>query len=339
MSNRNLIYKNKLVFIAPNLKIKELMDKEINSPRTQELIKLGGMPGVLEDDVCTLNVADYLTIIPNRITHRILSFKWDGMELKGEIELSESESKELFELSMESKDIGYFMARVLIERNNRDILDIQLITFDFYPLRWDIKITDSYFKDICEKLFTTSTNDAKIPHPISLLNRIDKKYTNWISLEKSYEDLCKINGDPLKGTRHTSKYKILSSLFNSLNYFQVEGLREVIDVFPHDVMDNDWYIEEIEAALDTKLFEAQRMDILNLGNKYGISGRQGGKTFVYYIRLALSEGDPLNMLVTENFADLKMFFKIWSKLKTHGFITRDLNPKYLNVRELDFDLL
>ena len=50
-------------------------------------------------------------------------------------------------------------------------------------------------------------------------------------------------------------------------------------------------IPKIEKALDIKLYDSQIEDLINNNNTY--CGRRSGKTTIYMVKLALSEGEPL----------------------------------------------
>lgn len=102
-------------------------------------------------------------------------------------------------------------------------------------------------------------------------------------------------------------------------------------------------IDNLEKALGIKLYEEQKQYILfNKGMDF--NKRQNGKTYAYCIKLALSDGDPLNMLKPEDFCDFDygeqsnripyargifrhMFMDIHSKLKEASFYVRPLGRK------------
>lgn len=84
-----------------------------------------------------------------------------------------------------------------------------------------------------------------------------------------------------------------------------------------------------------------RKDFDMLGDsRCRIRGRMTGKTLAHCIRLALSEGEPLNMSRPEEFSDCdrginnifryargfyrREFLKVWQKLKDAGFKVRDV---------------
>lgn len=94
----------------------------------------------------------------------------------------------------------------------------------------------------------------------------------------------------------------------------------------------------IEKAVGFELYEHQLNYLLDKGNL--ISGRATGKTVAYCIKLALSEGEPLNLNRPENFSDYgdgstryaRQFFrgeflKIRNMLKEHGFPVREVIGK------------
>lgn len=96
----------------------------------------------------------------------------------------------------------------------------------------------------------------------------------------------------------------------------------------------------IEKALDIKLYEGQRQYLVNDGS-YWYGGRCSGKTLAYCIKLALSDGKPLDMHQPESFCDSdygpennkrryansyfkRMFLGVRQKLKDNGFAVREL---------------
>lgn len=91
----------------------------------------------------------------------------------------------------------------------------------------------------------------------------------------------------------------------------------------------------IEKAMGFELYEHQKNYLLERGNLK--SGRATGKTVAYCIKLALSDGEPLNLSRLENFSDFgdgtvryaRQFFKgefikIRNILKEHGFPVREI---------------
>jgi len=60
-------------------------------------------------------------------------------------------------------------------------------------------------------------------------------------------------------------------------------------------------IEIIEKALDFKLYRAQKDYLMHEASLRG--GRATGKTLAHCIKLALSEGEPLNACYPEEFCD------------------------------------
>jgi hypothetical protein len=95
------------------------------------------------------------------------------------------------------------------------------------------------------------------------------------------------------------------------------------------------HIRHIERAFGFKLSEKQ-IDYL-IKDAYMGQERGIGKTFVYCIKLALSDGEPLNLKKPEDFSDygdgsvryarqyfVKEFMDIREKLKAYGFPVRDV---------------
>ena len=95
----------------------------------------------------------------------------------------------------------------------------------------------------------------------------------------------------------------------------------------------------IEKALEIRLYEKQKQYILGDGPcRFG--GRASGKTTVYCIRLALSDGEPLDMRKPQEICDStyregnnepryaiwfrRYFLDIWQGLKDAGFPVREL---------------
>lgn len=95
----------------------------------------------------------------------------------------------------------------------------------------------------------------------------------------------------------------------------------------------------IEEALDIQLYESQREYLVNNGS-YWYGGRVSGKTLAYCIKLALSDGKPLNMRKPWEICDddygpkdniypysrwfRNFFLKIWEQLKSAGLPVRDV---------------
>ena len=102
----------------------------------------------------------------------------------------------------------------------------------------------------------------------------------------------------------------------------------------------------IEKALNIKLYEGQKKYLMDNGS-YWYGGRGTGKTLAYYIKLALSDGKPLDMRKLKKYCDpdygppenkmryaLRYFYRlfrdIWSDLKSAGFPVR----KIIGLREM-----
>lgn len=99
-------------------------------------------------------------------------------------------------------------------------------------------------------------------------------------------------------------------------------------------------ISLIERALNIKLYNGQKEYLLNDGTYWYNFGRASGKTLVYCIKLALSDGNPLDMRKPWEICDpdygldenkynysrwfRKFFFKIWHSLKDAGLPVREL---------------
>jgi len=94
-------------------------------------------------------------------------------------------------------------------------------------------------------------------------------------------------------------------------------------------------IPKIEKALNIKLYNTQIEDLINLKNYYP-KGRRSGKTTVYIIRLALSEGEPLQIYNFRSWTDRlaretnytswfeHQFMDIRESLRDNGFAVRKL---------------
>lgn len=93
-------------------------------------------------------------------------------------------------------------------------------------------------------------------------------------------------------------------------------------------------LPHIENALGVKLYLQQKNYLLSDGELFWWE-RGSGKTLAYCIRLALSEGEPLEMRYPERFSDLdyihysrdyfrRMFMEVWSKLNDYGFRVREI---------------
>lgn len=93
----------------------------------------------------------------------------------------------------------------------------------------------------------------------------------------------------------------------------------------------------IEKALGIELYDHQASYLLGRGPLQ--PGRHTGKTIAFCIRLALSDGPPLDLRTPELYADelglrdhrrysrdffKKEFLKIRDKLKNYGFSVRDV---------------
>jgi hypothetical protein len=90
----------------------------------------------------------------------------------------------------------------------------------------------------------------------------------------------------------------------------------------------------IEKALNIKLFDKQIDYLLNNGS-YWYGDRGSGKTTAYCIKLALSDGEPLNVKKPFDFCDSpntirysqwfkRFFLDIWNSLKDAGLPVREL---------------
>ena len=102
---------------------------------------------------------------------------------------------------------------------------------------------------------------------------------------------------------------------------------------------DDLLLNKVEEILNIKLFDAQRKYLLGEGD-YWYGGRGSGKTVAYCIKLALSEGDPLNIGKPQQFCDndyglednknrysqwfRNMFLDIWHSLKDAGLSVREV---------------
>lgn len=96
----------------------------------------------------------------------------------------------------------------------------------------------------------------------------------------------------------------------------------------------------VEKALGIKLYDEQIAYILHDG-PYWFGGRRTGKTLAYCVKLALSEGAPLNASEPWNISDpdcgapenkynyarwfRRFFLDIWHSLKDAGLPVREIN--------------
>lgn len=96
----------------------------------------------------------------------------------------------------------------------------------------------------------------------------------------------------------------------------------------------------IEKALDIRLYPEQTEYLLHNGS-YWFGNRRSGKTLAYSVKLALSEGEPINMEKPLDFCDSphiikyslwfrSFFLKIWQQLKFAGLPVRELSYNYVN---------
>ena len=153
-----MVFKDKLLFIAPDLKIKEMMNKELESDRIQELLKRNSLGGEYRELITNFNIIyRFMTIDTMNMTHLIRSFRWDDMRLLGDIELLEShKAYDSMKSTMEWEiDIGWFMPRLLMSdrfdtSHNKNIF---LITFDYSAPPSHVLLTENYFAERCKKLF------------------------------------------------------------------------------------------------------------------------------------------------------------------------------------------
>ena len=99
----------------------------------------------------------------------------------------------------------------------------------------------------------------------------------------------------------------------------------------------DETLQVVEKALNLKLYEEQKQYLIHDGS-YWFGGRQSGKTLAYCIKLALSDGGPLNMKKPIDVIDSdygtegnkrnyslwfkKFFLEIWQTLKAAGLPVR-----------------
>ncbi|GMX64556.1 hypothetical protein Elgi_38250 [Paenibacillus elgii] len=100
---------------------------------------------------------------------------------------------------------------------------------------------------------------------------------------------------------------------------------------------NELLIGQIENALNVKLTGDQKGYLLTNEVYCWSGGRSSGKTFAHCIKLALSEGEPLDMSNPEKFSDYgdgtrryardyyrRMFMYIWYQLQDYGFPVREV---------------
>jgi hypothetical protein len=102
---------------------------------------------------------------------------------------------------------------------------------------------------------------------------------------------------------------------------------------------NNEILNKVEETLNIKLFQTQRDYILGEG-EYWFGGRASGKTLAYCIKLALSDGEPLNIKKPHEFCDndyghlnnkinysrwfKREFLDIWYQLRDAGFKVREI---------------
>lgn len=95
----------------------------------------------------------------------------------------------------------------------------------------------------------------------------------------------------------------------------------------------------IEKALDIQLYEPQKEYLINDGS-YWYGGRASGKTLAYRVKLALFDGEPLDMRKPWEICDTdygpkeneinysrwfrRFFLDIWHQLKAAGLPVREL---------------
>lgn len=101
---------------------------------------------------------------------------------------------------------------------------------------------------------------------------------------------------------------------------------------------DDNTIKLIEEALDVTLYHYQKLYLTDpdIVPDSFFMDRQTGSTFVFCIRLALIEGEPLDFVKTKIVDDYylrgwyrdwfeKCFYNIWKKLKYKGLSVREAN--------------
>lgn len=117
-----------------------------------------------------------------------------------------------------------------------------------------------------------------------------------------------------------------------------EEFEELSPLKTHVVSPN-MMLTVIELALGITLTEGQKNYIMSDG-EYWFGGRQTGKTTAYCIKLALSDGPPLDLEHPEKWCDSDsgsvgnsiyygkwfrgQFMDIWTRLKDFGIKVRDL---------------
>lgn len=96
----------------------------------------------------------------------------------------------------------------------------------------------------------------------------------------------------------------------------------------------------IEKALDIKLYDGQKEYLVNNGTYWYSFSRASGKTLAYCVKLALSDGKPLDMRKPWEICDndyglpdnkqryalwfRRFFLDIWHSLKAAGLPVREL---------------
>lgn len=107
-------------------------------------------------------------------------------------------------------------------------------------------------------------------------------------------------------------------------------------------------IQVLEIIFEIKLYPEQIEYLSNEHVVYARRGRRTGKTFIYCVKLALSEGEPINLTDYRRYQDeghngmyglwfKNYFYDIWLKLKAHGFPVREVVFKVPSKRHMDFD--
>jgi hypothetical protein len=131
----NNLYPDRILYNAPNLKMKELITSGINNPYIQNLLQTDSLLGEISAPIYDPRyLSQFIFVNPSYISHRIISFKWDGMILRGDIELLNNELGNRMIPYMEIEDGCWFEPRTLSGTTimlGKTEPSFQLITFDF----------------------------------------------------------------------------------------------------------------------------------------------------------------------------------------------------------------
>lgn len=89
---------------------------------------------------------------------------------------------------------------------------------------------------------------------------------------------------------------------------------------------NEQVIPRIEKAINLKLYDHQKNYLMDKGSLTG--GRRTGKTIAYCVKLALTDGEPLDLRTPEDFADE------WSLPDHRAYARRFFRNEFMKYRQL-----